>query len=175
LFDRLFQLGLERDTVIVLVGDHGILLGDHGWTGKIPIALHPELAQVPLIVVDPDRRLAGETSPYFASTHDIGPTLLAMAGVRTPESMDGVDLSRLFRGQRLPDRPFAYGGYANAHYLRSDRWALIASNRADNLRLFDLERDPGERRNVAARHRPLAGQLHRRVVEEAGGRLPDYR
>jgi arylsulfatase A-like enzyme len=173
--DRLFQLGLERDTVIVLVGDHGILLGDHGWTGKIPIALHPELAQVPLIVVDPDRRLAGQTSPYFASTHDVGPTLLAMAGVRTPESMDGVDLSRLFRGQRLPDRPFAYGGYANAHYLRSDRWALIASNRADNLRLFDLERDPGEHRNVAARHRPLARQLHRRVVEEAGGRLPDYR
>ena len=175
LVDRLFQLGLERDTVIVLVGDHGILLGDHGWTGKIPIALHPELAQVPLIVVDPDRRLAGQTSPHFASTHDIGPTLLAMAGVRPPESMDGVDLSRLFRGQRLPDRPFAYGGYANAHYLRSDRWALMASNRADNLRLFDLERDPGEHRNVAARHRPLARQLHRRVVEEAGGRLPDYR
>jgi arylsulfatase A-like enzyme len=173
--DRLVELGLERDTVIVLVGDHGILLGDHGWTGKIPIALHPELAQVPLVVVDPDRRLAGRASSYFASTHDIAPTMLAMAGVGAPHSMDGVDLSLLFQGRRLPERTFAYGGYANAHFLRSDNWALIASNNADNLRLFDLERDPGEHRNVADRHPPLAGRLHRRVVDEAGGRLPDYR
>ena len=172
--DRLVQLGLDRDTVIVLVGDHGFLLGDHGWTGKISIALHPELAQVPLVVVDPERRLAGQASSYFASTHDIAPTLLAMAGVRAPE-MDGADLSRLFRGQRLPERHFAYGGYANAHYLRSDDWAFIASNRADRFRLFDLKRDPGEHQNVAARHGPLAMRLHRRVVEEAGGRLPDYR
>jgi arylsulfatase A-like enzyme len=172
--DHLVQLGLERDTVIVLVGDHGILLGDHGWTGKIPIALHPELAQVPLVVVDPERRLAGRASSYFASTHDIAPTLLSIAGVRAP-GMDGVDLSRLFRGGRLPERPFAYGGYSNAHYLRSDDWAFIGSNGRGARKLFDLKRDPGEHRNVAHRHRGLARHLHRRVVEEAGGRLPYYR
>jgi arylsulfatase A-like enzyme len=173
--DRLVELGLERDTVLVLVSDHGILLGDHGWTGKIPIALHPELAQVPLVFVDPERRLAGKASSYFASTHDIAPTILAMAGVRPPRPMDGVDLSRLFQGRPLPERPFAYGGYSNAHYLRSDRWALIASNRPGTLRLFDLKRDPGEHQNVTAGHRQLARRLHRRVVEEAGGRLPYYR
>jgi arylsulfatase A-like enzyme len=175
LVERLFQLGLERETAIVLVGDHGILLGDHGWTGKIPIALHPELAQVPLLVVDPARRLAGRSSSYFASTHDIGPTLLAMAGVEAPPAMDGVDLSRLFGGRALPERPFAYGGYANAHYLRSDRWALLASNNADNLKLFDLEHDRGEHDDLAGRRPRLARRLHRQVVEKAGGRLPDYR
>jgi arylsulfatase A-like enzyme len=173
--ERLVQLGLEYDTVIVLLGDHGILLGDHGWTGKISIALHPELAQVPLVIVDPERRLAGGASSYFASTHDVAPTLLAMTGVRPPRSMDGIDLSRLFRGGRLRKRPFAYGGYANAHYLRSDDWALIASNRWDAIKLFDLERDPGEYRNVAGHHPRLARRLHRRVVESAGGRLPYYR
>jgi arylsulfatase A-like enzyme len=173
--DRLYELGLERETVIALVADHGILLGDHGWTGKISIATHPELSQVPLVVLDPARRLAGGTSEYFASTHDVAPTLLAMVGIPPPHSMDGVDLSPLFGGGSLPERPYAYGGYANAHYLRSDEWALIASTRADNLRLFDLKRDPGEHRNVAPRRRPLARRLHRLVVEEAGGPLPDYR
>jgi arylsulfatase A-like enzyme len=172
--DRLVQHGLERETAIVLVGDHGILLGEHGWTGKIPIALHPELAQVPLVVVDPDRRLAGQASSYFASTHDIAPTLLSLAGVRAPR-MDGVDLSRLFRGRRLPERPFAYGGYSNAHYLRSDEWAYIGSNGRGSRNLFDLKRDPGEHRNVAQRHARLTTRLHRRVVEEAGGQLPYYR
>ena len=174
LIDRLYELGLERDTVIVLVADHGILLGDYGWTGKISIALHPELAQVPLVLIDPERRLAGQSSSYFASTHDIAPTLLAMAGVRVPRSMTGVDLSRLFHGRHLPERPYAYGGYANAHFLRSDRWAFIASNRPDNFKLFDLKRDRGEHENVAVVHPRLAGQLHERVVERAGGRLPYY-
>jgi arylsulfatase A-like enzyme len=73
------------------------------------------------------------------------------------------------------ERTFAYGGYANAHYLRSDDWALIGSNRAGNLKLYHLRRDPDEQRNVAGRRRPLASRLHRRVVEEAGGRLPYYR
>jgi arylsulfatase A-like enzyme len=172
--ERLFQLGLDGDTVIVLVGDHGILLGDYGLTGKIPSALHPALAQVPLVIVDPDRRLAGQASSYFASTHDVGPTVLAMAGVRPPRSMDGVDLSPLFHGGRPPERPFAYGGFSNAHYLRSERWALMGSNRGNHLRLFDLKQDPGEHRNVAAQHRTLARRLYRRVVDEAGGPLPYY-
>jgi arylsulfatase A-like enzyme len=172
--DRLYELGLARDTVIVLVADHGILLGDHGWTGKISIVLHPELAQVPFVIVHPERRLAGQSEAYFASTHDLAPTLLAMAGVPAPRSMDGVDLASLFEGRRPPERPFAYGGYSNAHYLRSDRWALIASNQADNLKLFDLRHDPGERENLAGSRPHLARKLHGQVVERAGGKLPYY-
>ena len=173
--DRLYDLGLERDTVIVLVADHGILLGDYGWTGKISSVLHPELAQVPLVIVHPERLLAGRSSSYFASTHDLAPTLLTMAGVVVPRSMEGVDLSRRFYGRPLPERPFVYGGYANSHFLRSDKWAFIASNRPENFKVFDLHRDPGERENLAARHPRLARRLHERVVEEAGGRLPYYR
>ena len=56
LLERLHELGLEEDTVIVLVGDHGIFIGERGWTGKISVALHPELVRVPLVIVDPARR-----------------------------------------------------------------------------------------------------------------------
>ena len=68
-------------SVILLLSDHGYLLGERGYTGKVPSQLHPELAQVPLIIVTPDNKAAGEVSYYFASTHDVGPTLLSMAGV----------------------------------------------------------------------------------------------
>ena len=172
--DRLYELGLERDTVIVLVADHGIQLGEHGWTGKISVALHPVLIRVPFVIVDPGRRRAGESSDYFASLHDLGPTLLSMAGVPTPERMSGVDLSVLLGEARPPARPLAYGGYGDSHFARTDRWAYISDNRMRHPRLYDLRRDPGESRNVARRHPGVLREMRQTVIERAGGRPPFY-
>jgi arylsulfatase A-like enzyme len=174
LLERLHDLALERETVIVLVADHGIFLGERGWTGKISIALHPELTQVPLILVDPGRSRAGRRTPYRASTHDIARTVLSMTGVAPPEGMEGADLSRLLQGRHPPERTYAYGGYANSHYLRADRWTLITDNRLLRPQLFDRRSDAAETRNVADRHPALVRELHRKVLERAGGRLPYY-
>jgi hypothetical protein len=68
----------------------------------------------------------------------------------------------------------AYGGYSNWHYLRGDRWAYVAANTGRGRRLYDLNRDPEEERNVARRHPRLLDELEERVREQAGGRLPSY-
>ena len=88
--------------------------------------------------------------------------------------MEGVDLSQLFHGREPPRRPFAYGGYANSHYLRNDRWTYFADNRMRSPSLFDRRRDRAELHNVAKRHPDIVRELHEKVVEEAGGRLPFY-
>ena len=53
--DRFHELGLQKNTVIVLLSDHGYLLGERGFTGKVPSQLHPELAQVPFVDRAPGR------------------------------------------------------------------------------------------------------------------------
>jgi len=166
--ERLRSLGLERNTVIALVSDHGILLGEHGWTGKIASMLHPPLTHVPFILAGRGIR-RGVTSDRLAQTHDIGPTLLSLAGVSPPRDMDGHDL-RSGAGRKL-----AYGGYANWHYARTDETAFVSENRGRGRRLYDLDRDPGERRNIAARHPKHIDELYRAVVRRAGGRPPIYR
>jgi arylsulfatase A-like enzyme len=174
LLHRLDELNLERETVIMLVSDHGILLGDHGWTGKVQTALYPALIQAPFILVHPGRRKAGRDSDYFASTHDVAPTLLSMAGVRAPQAMTGVDLSRPFRGRRLPERHYAWGGYSDSFFIRSRRWALWGYNKPTGFKLFDLRRDPGHFHNVAHRRPDIVRHLHAKVLARAGGRLPWY-
>jgi arylsulfatase A-like enzyme len=174
LLARLRELALEEDTVIVLVGDHGHLLGEHGWTGKISSILHPPLIHVPLIIVDP--RAAPRKTSYLAQTHDIGPTLLSLAGVRRQEGMDGVDLSPLLRGRRPRQwRKFAYGGYANWHYARTHEWAYVANNLGEGRRLYDLERDEQEENNIARRHRRRIDALDAAIRRRAGRRIPVYR
>jgi arylsulfatase A-like enzyme len=174
LLERLHDHGVERHTVIALAGDHGFQLGERGWTGKVSTALHPELIQVPLILVDPERRRAGESSAYYASTHDLARTLLRMAGVRPPPGIHGVDLSGFFGGKEPPERPFAYGGYANSHFLRSERWAYMSDNRLESPQLFDLESDPGEIENLAATYPDVVAELSDAVRRRAGGELPYY-
>ena len=175
LLEALRAHGLEKETIVVLVADHGYLVGDHGWTGKNAGVLHPPLTHVPLILVDPRRRRAGATSDWFVQTHDVGPTLLDMANVKRPEPMNGTSVAPLLAGRqpRTP-RPMAYGGYANWHYARTERWAYVAANTGLGRRLYDAKRDPEEHHNIARTHPNVIDELEERVREQAGGRLPSY-
>ena len=170
---RFRELGLNENTVLAFVSDHGILLGERGWTGKIAQELHPELIQVPCVMVHPEGRGAGSTSSYFASTHDVAPTLMSMAGVRPPAGMDGEDLSPLFDGDEPPERPYAYGGYFNHFYVRNGDWSYVADNRGSGRELFDLTLDPAELNNVAAEQRDVEQEMHAWLLERIGG-LPPY-
>jgi arylsulfatase A-like enzyme len=173
LLDRLHDLNLERETVVALIADHGILLGEHGWTGKISTALHPALIRVPMVIVDPAGRRAGAESNWFASTHDLAPTLLSMLDVKAPRAMNGVDMSPLFAGNALPKRDYAFGGYHNSFFIRTRRWALSGRNEPSHFQLFDRRRDPGEGNNVAHRHPDVVNHLYG-LVRSRVGRLPYY-
>ena len=172
--ERLHDLRLERETAIVLVSDHGFFVGDHGLTGKQSTRLHPELIHVPLIVVHPERRKAGQTRRWFASTHDVAPTLVSMAGLPVPEAMDGVDLSRFFDGRKVPERDYAWGGYGNSFFARTEHWKAFGRNYGDELHLYDPRRDPRETRDLVRANPGKARELFGEVRARAGGTLPYY-
>lgn len=174
--ERFHAGSLAQDTVVVLLSDHGIMLGDRGWTGKPALELHPELIQVPFLLRDPGGRMAGRTTPYFVSPHDVGPTLLSMTGVPAPSAMNGSDLSPLLAGGAPHEaRPFCYGGYANHFYYRDDDWAFIADARDRGRQLFDLASDPGELRSVASAHPAVLAAIYKRVLQAAHlSRLPYF-
>ena len=171
--NRLHDLNLENETVIGLVSDHGILLGEHGWTGKISIALHPALTNIPMVFVDPARRGAGASSNWYASTHDVAPTVLSMMGVKAPSRMNGVDMSPALEGKPLPKRDYAMGGYGNSFFIRTRRWAMWARNKPMHFHLFDKKRDPSEGDNVAHRNPSMVHHLYG-IVRSRVGRLPYY-
>ena len=173
--DRFEAAGLMDETVVVFLSDHGIVLGERGWTGKPALELHPELIQVPFLLRDPSGRAAGQETPYFVSPHDVGPTLLQMTGVPAPEAMNGVSLAPLLAGGRPRlTRRFCFGGYANHWYYRDDRWALIADGNNSGRELFDLRADPGETRSVARDHPQLLRDIYARVLHSAGARRLPY-
>ncbi|MGH2762851.1 MAG: sulfatase [Thermoleophilaceae bacterium] len=171
--DRLADLGLAENTLLVLLSDHGVLLGEYGWVGKRYSEIHDELSHVPFLIRHPQGKAAGRSSRYFASTHDVGPTVLSALGQEPTARMDGVDLTPLLDG-RPPrrERPYRVAAYKDYVAASDGRWLLISDNRGRDKRLYRIG---GERRNVARRHPGQVGRLWRRLEREAGRKgLPRF-
>ncbi len=173
--DRFYELGLDENTMIVLLSDHGYLLGERGYTGKVPSQLHPELAQVPMILVTPDNKAAGEVTQFFASTHDVGPTLLSMLGIDPPGWMEGTNLAAIMDGEAPPEkREVHYGGMYNRFFIRTDDYVLIGDNQGNERTMYDLRQDPHEFFDIEKKNKKLSEELYQHVLELAGGPLPYY-
>lgn len=92
--DRMDELDLWRDTLLMVVTDHGYLLGEHGWWGKNVPPWYEETIHTPLHVWDPrSPHAAGERRSALVQTIDFGPTLLDFFGVPATPDMQGRALS----------------------------------------------------------------------------------
>lgn len=121
------------------------------------------------MIRDPEGRRAGETSDYFASTHDVGPTLLSAADIRVPGTIDGEDLTPLLADEDVPGRPVFTASYADQVLAGDDDWFLIADNEGKSKRLY---RRKDEADDVAADNGEVVDRLWQAILDEAGGPLP---
>jgi arylsulfatase A-like enzyme/tetratricopeptide (TPR) repeat protein len=174
------QNGLDKSTVMVLVGDHGESLGSHG-EGTHGFFVYDYALHVPFLAVTPFAELAGKRVGSEVSTVDVFPTLLALAGALPPAKVQGRSLAPLmFRPGRGAEVP-AYGeamasniqfGWSGLHALRTSRYKYIDAPRAE---LYDLVRDPGEQTNIVAQSPDVARRMKRdldRVMSETSAGAP---
>jgi arylsulfatase A-like enzyme len=151
-----------------------VLLGEHGILGKANSLLGKEIHAVPYVIRHPEGRRAGESSDYFASTHDVAPTMLAFHGITVPGQMDGEDLSVMFDGEDPPERDYWTTCYADHVAAGDGRYLLISDNQGDQKRLFDTEADPDEEDDVAAENPEIVDRLWRNLLDDAGGTMPVF-
>jgi arylsulfatase A-like enzyme len=172
---RMEELGLFENTLLVLISDHGHALGEHGITGKPHYALWPEITDVPFMIRHPEGKGGGSSSDYFASTHDVAPTILGFLGVEPEQPMDGQDLSVLFGGKSPESRPHFTLGYSKFVWARDERYAMFGRNDGTEARLYDLSTDPRMDSDVAgANHAVVERMFDEYVLGDAGGPLPTY-
>jgi arylsulfatase A-like enzyme len=151
--------GLLDNSAVMYLSDHGILLGERGWIGKTGSQLHREIYHTPFVIRHPQRKRAGERSDYFASTNDVGATIISWLGQRVPGQMDGEDLSALFEGREPPPRQFATACY-ESHFMCNDgRWYLLADSTGKSKALYDTKQDADELNDVAATNPDVVDRL----------------
>jgi arylsulfatase A-like enzyme len=173
--DRMDELDLFENTLLILLSDHGHALGEHGYTGKPHYALWPELTDIVFMIRHPEGKGAGESSDYYASTHDVAPTILGFLGVEPVQPMEGQDLSMLLEGRGPEQRPHFTLGYSEFVWARDEGYAMFGRNDGEEARLYDLLADPKMDRDVAAKRPDLVRRMFDKyVIGDAGGPLPTY-
>lgn len=171
---ELESLGLYDRTVIMIMGDHGESLGDHGESGHgffvynstmhVPFAIHAPFSLTQhREVADPVRSV------------DIMPTALDLLGVEVPRGISGVSLAPLMAGA-TPELgldayseamyPLHHYGWSDLRALRSGRYKVIDAPRPE---LYDIDRDPGESTNIFESRRLLGDRLIAQLRTLEGG------
>ncbi len=172
LVDTLKSLDLRKNTMILIVSDHGEQLFEFGYFGHSAIARpFAEIStHVPLIISCERLALGREIRP-FAELVDIPPTILSAAGLPIPASFQGRSvfpwLSKSFRLFEKRKKEIYYDKIQQAG-IRTRRWKLIVDFTSGKAQLFDLKRDPAERN-------PLPENERRRLVKKLAGKIEAFK
>jgi iduronate 2-sulfatase len=165
--DALQKLGLADNTIVVVWGDHGFLLGEHAIWGKH--CLYERALRSPLMIRAPGLREAGTRTAALVETVDIFPTLTDLCGMPTPAALDGRSLRPWLERPATPTAKPARGFWTNGQRtVRTDRWRLItsvgAASAAPQLELFDYANDPDETRNHATEQPAMILELQAQLA-----------
>jgi hypothetical protein len=140
------ERGLERNTLFVLCGDHGEAFGEHPGNFGHTLALYEENVRVPYVIAAPGLIAEPVRVRRVASLIDTAPTVLDLLGLPIPPAYQGRSLLDARSGMALFCTDYTLGLLG----LRDGRWKLIHELESGRSRLYDLEDDPGEKRDVSA-------------------------
>lgn len=109
ILDELDRLGLADNTIVVLWGDHGYHLGEHSLWAKL--TNFEGATHAPLIVATPDRQAAGHRTDALVEFVDVFPSLCDLAGVPSPDGLEGSSFAPLFADPARPWKAAAFSQY----------------------------------------------------------------
>jgi arylsulfatase A-like enzyme len=184
LMDKVDDEGLLDDTLVWFLSHNGIALGEHGMMGRAAPTSYREAHFVPYLIRDFDGRRKDEKSFYYASTHDVAPTLLSMMDLTIPGKMDGEDLTALLDEEDPPQRHVFTSGIPAGMLAGTNRWLLVVAGDNDQRALFDADEDDDgenddepweeEDRDQIREHPAATERLLAALTAAGGGTLPDF-
>lgn len=146
ILDKLKETGADKNTVVIVWGDHGWHLGEQKIWGKH--CLFERALRSPLVVYYPGIAKPGVKTDALVETADIFPTLCEITGIPVPDFKQGSSLSPILKDPKTEGRPaFAY--FRNADSIRTDRYRLIAHHKGGHVELYDHSSKEKEMKNIA--------------------------
>lgn len=178
--DELDRLDLRKNTIVILWGDHGWKLGEHGmWCKHTNFELDTHAT---LMLSAPGMKAKGERTRNLVEFVDIYPTLCELTGLEKPSHLEGVSMAPLLDEPDQPWKEAAYSQYPRGslmgYSVRTDRyryteWWRLGKTEIEARELYDHEKDPDENANVAgeAENKDVV-ERHSALLKKGFGTIP---
>jgi len=170
LLDHLEATGEAENTLVVFTSDHGHYFGQHGLTAKGPFHFEDGI-RVPMLVSWPGQVPAGRVSQALQTLVDYAPSFLEAAGLPVPGDMSGKSQLPVWKGDDDAARAQVTVEFRhqpsklNLRTYIDRRYKITIWNHPADGELYDLERDPEERKNLY--NDPSAAELKARLLQQA--------
>lgn len=180
--DEVDRLGLTANTIILLWGDHGWHLGDHGMWCKH--SNYEQANRIPLIISAPGVGKPGTRTRALAETVDIYPTLVELArlpAAKNPQPLEGQSLVPVLKRPSRDSKEAVFHVYPRnrrgdgailGRAVRTERYRLVewkkpgAAPETAEFELYDYEKDPAETRNLAAEQPKVVKKLQALLIKQ---------
>lgn len=163
--DLMDDLDMWNDTMLIVMTDHGYLLGEHNWWAKLSMPWYNELAHIPLYVWDPRHGRRNVRSDVLVQTPDIAPTLLDFFGVAPTENMTGAVLSGTFARDEAVHDSILFGHFGSYVNIYDGRYVYMRGlANPDNSPLYEYTLMPAK----LARSFPVEDLQDIQLVEPFG-------
>jgi choline-sulfatase len=151
ILDALRETGLDRNTLIVFTSDHGDMDGSHKMVHKG--YFYDESTRVPFIIAGPGVEKGVDRTHLISSSVDLVPTFCDFAGIPAPEGVQGYSVKPIALGRSPEDwREYVISENGRGRMVRSSRYKYnLYSGGEPREMLIDMEKDPGEMKNLATR------------------------
>jgi N-acetylglucosamine-6-sulfatase len=178
LMERIDELGIANNTIVVFASDNGFFWGEHrrGGTGRWPYEESiriPFIVRAPGVIKDPGRR-----ADQMILNIDLAPSLLEMVGLPSPDGMEGESFVPVLKSRSFPGRrAWLYEYFADfpfrvptAHAVRTERYIYIEFEGRRGRELYDIENDPNQLKDMihTQEGQVMAGEL-KEILEDLRG------
>jgi arylsulfatase A-like enzyme len=156
IMDALDEYGLSENTLVIYASDQGLCGGHHGMWGmgdhSRPLHTFEEAIHIPLIFRQPGQVTAGVVAHERTCNYDFMPSLLDYLGQneKTPEASPGRNYGPILRGGSGDWEGTIFHEFEHARMIRTDVWKYTWRHPDGPDELYDMQKDPGERSNLAA-------------------------
>ncbi len=161
---KLRQTGADKNTIVVLWGDHGWHLGEHAIWGKH--SLFEESLRSPLIIYDPSMTGKGQKSDAIVESVDVFPTLCELTDLPVPDFTKGTSLIPILKDAKASGHE-AVAIKAHATTIRTDQYRLV-QHKSGEVELYDHNTPEGEVLNIAEDHPETVRRLKKLITAKMG-------
>ena len=174
--DKLNELNIRENTIVIFSSDNGMNMGHHGIFGKgngtFPQNMYDSSVKVPMIISLPGKIAVGESSDALVSHYDFMPTILEYLNINhiKDERLPGKSFAKILNGedQLNSKEVVVFDEYGPVRMIRNKSWKYIHRYPYGPNELYDLKNDPGEINNL------INANGHEEIISEMKDKLEKW-